>query len=94
MLTKDFVKLLLVERKKLLRKKHTIPIKPPHFDELSVDKIYDYVVAQPGMAAYFPDTYPKGRKYERSLDLPILNTNFLYRAMRQGVYVDSLEYLA
>ena len=45
MLTKDFVKLLLVERKKLLKMKHTIPIKAPNFDELSVEKIYDHVVA-------------------------------------------------
>ncbi len=50
MMTKDFIKLLLVQKKSLLKKKHTIPIKPPNFDELSIEKLYPHVVSLPGMA--------------------------------------------
>ena len=61
MLNKDFIKLLFQEKKKLLKKKDTIPLKPPCFDELSVARLYNHVVSRPGMAPYFPDSYPKGR---------------------------------
>ena len=56
MLNKDFIKLLLVNRKRLLKKADLKSIKPPHYDELSVQKLYPYVVAQEGMAQYFPDS--------------------------------------
>ena len=56
MLNKDFIKLLFVKQKKLLKKADTKMIKPPHFDELSVEKLYPYVVAQEGMADYFPES--------------------------------------
>ena len=31
-------------------------IKPPCFDELSVEKLYPHVIAQDGMADLFPDS--------------------------------------
>ena len=45
MLNKDFIKLLFVKKKKLLKKADLKAIKAPHFDELSVQKLYRYVVA-------------------------------------------------
>ena len=54
--------------------KDTLPIKPPHYDELAVCRIYDQVVAQPGMAQYFPDSFPKGRQVDKTYFYVVWNT--------------------
>ena len=73
-LTAGFLKKLWVHEKALLENKYTYPIKPPDFDELAVCRIYDQVVAQPNMAQYFPDSFPKGRQCDRTYMWTVWNT--------------------
>ena len=61
MVTKDHLKGVLGGTKKLLRMKDVNFCNPPAFDEISVKRMYDQIVALPGMIDYFPDSYPKGR---------------------------------
>ena len=62
MFTKDFVKDLLGNKKRPMKYKNTIPLKPPSFDELSVERIWPKIKKLPGMAAYFPDDLAPSRK--------------------------------
>ena len=73
-LTSAFLKKLWVHEKALLEEKYTFHIKPPDFDELAVCRIYDQVVAQPNMAKYFPDSFPKGRQCDRQYMWTVWNT--------------------
>ena len=61
MVTKDFLKDVLTEKKMLLKMSEVRFINPPAFDEIGVKRLYDEVIRQPGMAQYFPDSFPKGK---------------------------------
>ena len=52
---------VLKNEKKLLKMAQIKPVNIPSYDECGVKNIYGKVIAQPGMADYFPDAYPKGR---------------------------------
>ena len=45
--------------------KDVTPCNAPLYDEIGVTRLYDKVVQIEGMAIYFPDKYPKGRKCDR-----------------------------
>ena len=74
MITKDFLKDVLKGDKKLLKMNQVNFCNPPSFDEISVTRLYDEVVARPGMALYFPSKYAKGRQCCKAYMYNVWNT--------------------
>ena len=74
MVTKDYLKLVLSDRKKFLTMREVRFINPPHYDEISVIKIYDKMITLPGLASYFPDKFPKGRSCNKEYMYNVFNT--------------------
>ena len=74
MVTAPYLKLILKGEKKLLKASVVKVCNPPKYDEISVKQLYDACIQLPGMANYFPDEYPKGRKCSREYFFTILNT--------------------
>ena len=62
MITKDFLKAVLRGEKGLLKMVDVRMVNVPTYDEVSVSNLYSMMIQRPGMAKYFPDTYPKGRQ--------------------------------
>ena len=83
MLTKDFLKQILAEEKKLSEVKEISMIKVPFFDELSVKNIWPRMQKDPGFLNYFPSKLPRGRLPDRTYFFIILNSY-------QAVYVAHL----
>jgi hypothetical protein len=54
MVTKDFLKDVLSDEKKLLKMEKVRFINPPLYDELSVKSLYPKIIGLDGMAKYFP----------------------------------------
>ena len=61
MLTKDFVKKVFADDKKLFKLKDVNFVNAPHYDEISVKNLYPKLMELENMKDYFPDKYPKGR---------------------------------
>ena len=60
MCTKDFLKRVLKDEKKLLKMTDVKFVNVPSFDEISVKALYNKVISNPDVAIYFPTKYPKG----------------------------------
>ena len=54
--------------------KDVTPCNAPLYDEIGVTRLYDKVVQIQGMAQYFPDKYPKGRKCDRQYMFNVWNS--------------------
>lgn len=65
MVTKDFLKAVLSEKKDLLKMNKVNFINAPSYDEIGVKALYAKVIERPGMSMYFPDKYPKGRQCDK-----------------------------
>ena len=74
MLTKDFLKLILAEQKKLIEIKEVSLIKVPFFDELSVKNLWPKLQKADDFMKFFPDKLPKNRLPDRTYFFNILNT--------------------
>jgi hypothetical protein len=74
MMTAEYLKEILKNEKKLFKASEVRICNPPHYDEISVVKLYDAWLQLPGMKAYFPSTYPKGRSCSREYFFTIANT--------------------
>jgi hypothetical protein len=74
MVTKDFLKDVLSDEKKLLKMEKVRFINPPLYDELSVKSLYPKIIGLDGMAKYFPSQYPKGRQCCRQYMFNVWNT--------------------
>ncbi len=61
MVNKDFIKLVLGGKKKLLKMSALTRINVPVYDELSVKRLYADAMKLPNLPDYFPDEYAKGR---------------------------------
>ena len=61
MVNKDFIKLVLSGKKKLLKMSALTSINVPVYDELSVKRLYPEAIKLPNLADYFPNVYAKGR---------------------------------
>ncbi len=61
MVTKDHLKAVLAGDKKFLRMSEVRYINVATYDEISELRLYNKVIAQPGISLFFPDKYPKGR---------------------------------
>ena len=55
MITKEFLKDVVADEKKLLHNDDAKAVKVPMYDELSIKKLYEPALQKPGMADYFPD---------------------------------------
>ena len=74
MVTAPFLKQILKKDKILLKTSEVNICNPPHYDEISVTRLYDECLKLPGMAKHFPDSYPKGRQCSREYFFTILAT--------------------
>ena len=71
---KDFLKEVLAEHKKLLRKSEVNYIAVPNYDELSVKALLPDVKKDGNFLAFFPSKYPKGKAPPREYFFNVLNT--------------------
>ena len=71
---KDFLKQVFSGQKDLLPKSQVAFIQVPHYDELSVKKIYPQMQKDPDFTKYFPDKYPKDKGPPREYFFNVLNT--------------------
>ena len=76
MITKDFLKLVLQDKKKLLTMQELRVINVPCYDELSVKNLYPRLVLKPEVMLHFPDNYPTGRQCDRQYLFNVWNTLF------------------
>ena len=74
MCTKDFLKQVLKDEKKLLKMSDVKFVNVPSFDEISVRALYDRVVSNPDIAIYFPSKFPKGMQCSREYMFNVWNT--------------------
>ena len=72
--TKDFLKDVLVGKKQLFKKTAVSTVEVPHYDELSVKNIFPSFQHDPVFKSYFPDKFPKGKGPPRDYMFNILNT--------------------
>ena len=71
---KDFLKLVLAEKKQLLKKQEVNYITVPHYDEISVKALWPDLKKDGEFMQYFSSVYPKGRGPPREYFFNILNT--------------------
>ena len=74
MITYGWVKQVLSGQKQWLKNNQVVHCSPPRYDEISVANLYDQCLKLQYMAAFFPDTYPKGRSCNRDYFFSILAT--------------------
>ena len=86
MFTKDYAKEIFAETKVLIKKKDVQYVDVPKYDELSVKGLYNRFLELPGMAKYFPSSYPKGRQCDRDYMFNIANT------LQQDVVQELIEH--
>ena len=71
---KDFLKDVLSGQKQLLKKAQVNTVEVPHYDELSVRKLYPQLQKDQKFQQYFPDTYPKDKGPPHQYFFDVLNT--------------------
>jgi hypothetical protein len=74
MLNKDYLRLLLADRKQLMPIGKLRAINVPKFDELSVKNIFPMKAKDEKFMKYMPDRCPKGRLPDRRYFFNVLNT--------------------
>ena len=71
---KDFLKLVLIGTKSLLKLSEVKWVSAPHFDEISVASLYPKFSKDPALMRYFQDQYPRNKLPDRSYFFKVLNT--------------------
>ena len=74
MFTKDFIKAYFAGDKDLLPLSACKMVSVPHYDELSVKRLWPHCQKMPEIMRFFPDSLPKGRLPDRNYFWTILNT--------------------
>ena len=74
MLIKDMIRDILLGKKGVLKLFQVNFVSVPKYDELSVKSLYNNLIKLPGMAQFFPDSYPKGRVCDRNYLFNVANT--------------------
>ena len=74
MANRDFLKAVLIDKKKLIPIADCKFINVPKFDELSVKNIYPLFAQDEEMMRYFPDSYPQEKGPTRDYFFTVLNT--------------------
>ena len=83
MLNKDFLRLILQEKKRLLKLKDKKSISVPHYDELSVKNLWPRFKLDAEFMKLMPDKLPKGKQVDRKYFWTCLNT--LYPAYAEDL---------
>ena len=73
-MNKDFLKEVLVGKKDLLRKSVVVTVMVPHYDELSVRRLWPDLKKDPDFSKYFPSKFPKDKGPPREYFFNVLNT--------------------
>ena len=74
MVTAPFLKQILKKEKILLKVADVNVCNPPHYDEISVKRLYEECIKLSEMAKHLPDQYPKGRQCSREYFFTILSS--------------------
>ena len=74
MLTKDFLRLVLTEKKRLLHMNDVRRINVPKYDELSVKNLFPKFKDDAAVMSFMPDQMPKGKTIDREYFFNCLNT--------------------
>ena len=74
MLNKDFIKLVLVEKKQLLSLSEVKHVHIPKYEELSVKKLWPLMWQIENFMVYMPDPTAEGRLPDRQYFWNVLNT--------------------
>ncbi len=74
MVTKDFLKDVLRDKKKLLEKDNVRECNVPHYPEISVARLYEHYKNDEKVAIYLPDKMAKGKVPCRNYFFGVLNT--------------------
>ena len=74
MVNKDFIKDVLAGKKQLMKKGEVMHVQIPHYEELSVRRIYPMFKKDPTFQQYFPDRYNKDKGPPRQYFFNILAT--------------------
>ena len=72
--TKNFIKDLLTDKKRLLRQAEVNMITVPNFKELSVKSLWPEVANDEDISLYFDDDFPEGKYPARDYFFNVLNT--------------------
>ena len=73
-INKDYLSLVLQDKKKLLRLDEVKKVEVPLYDELSVVNLWPLMKQDAQFMQYFPDKMPKGRVPSREYFFNVLNT--------------------
>ena len=90
--TKDFLKDVLQNNKRLLRMDQVKFINVPAFDEIGVKYLYDDVVKMPKMTPYFPAKFPKNTQCDKSYFYNVWNTLYPEQVRSVINYANSQRY--
>ena len=71
---KDHLKAIFAEEKSLLKKKAVDPIEVPHYDELSVRRLWPLFQKDQTFLRYFPDKFADNKGPSRKYFFDVLNT--------------------
>ena len=74
MMTKDFLKLVFADKKRLLKMSEVRFINVPKYEELSVKNLFPHLKNDKTFMMYFPDKYPQGHPPDREYFFNVLNT--------------------
>ena len=74
MMNKNFLKAVLVDKKRLFKLKDVKMIHVPLYEELSVKKLFPYLKNDINFMMYLPDYFPKGHTPDREYFFNVLNT--------------------
>ena len=74
MITKDFLRQVLEEKKRLLRMDAVRRINVPKYDELSVKNLFPKFSDDEALMSFMPDRMPKGKTIDREYFFNCLNT--------------------
>ena len=92
MVTKNQLKKVIKDDKKILTMQEVRFINVPAYDELSVKKIYSKSISLPGMIDYFPDKYPKGSTCSKEYMYNVFNTLYPKEVNSLIEHANSLRY--
>ena len=74
LVTKDFLKEVLTGKKQLLKKAHVKQVEVPHYDELSVRRLWPEMKKDAEFLSFFPTKFPKDKGPPRDYFFNVLNT--------------------
>ena len=72
--SKDFLRDVLAGKKQLMKKAEVKAVQVPHYDELSVRRLWPEMRKDADFLSFFPSKYPKDKGPPRDYFFNILNT--------------------